>query len=184
MKSHVILTVAALGCAMSAAGTVRASAQEMAAQPTESAPAADSVEDMADMLAQPAEATANAPAQSSENAAETDIPQGKGKVVFFRKGGFVGSAISCAVHENGEKLTSLRPGRFAIVYAEPGIHEYMVKSEATDRLRLKIEAGETYYSKCNITMGVMAGRPNLSPSDQAAFDAMSAKLKPVEIKER
>jgi hypothetical protein len=29
-----------------------------------------------------------------------------------------------------------------------------------------------------ITMGVFAGRPNLSPSDQAAFDALAGKLKP------
>ncbi|SER11381.1 DUF2846 domain-containing protein [Sphingobium sp. YR768] len=130
----------------------------------------------------------SAVAQDAPVAADTvaapasDIPDGKGKIVFFRKGGFVGSAISCAVHEKGEKLTSLPPGKFAVVYAEPGIHEYSVKSEATDTLRLEIEPGETYYSKCNIQMGIMAGRPNLSPADKAAFDAMSAKLKPVEIK--
>lgn len=119
---------------------------------------------------------------TTADAPTSDIPQGKGKIVFFRKGGFVGSAISCAVHEKGEKLTSLPPGKFAILYAEPGIHEYSVRSEATDTLRLEIEPGETYYSKCNIQMGIMAGRPNLSPSDKTGFDAMSAKLKPVESK--
>lgn len=129
----------------------------------------------------------DAPAESAATPAAapapaSDIPEGKGKIVFFRKGGFVGSAISCAVHEKGEKLTSLPPGKFAVLYAEPGIHEYSVKSEATDTLRLEIEPGETYYSKCNIQMGIMAGRPNLSPSDKAGFDAMSAKLKPVESK--
>jgi hypothetical protein len=86
------------------------------------------------------------------------------------------------VHEKGAKLTSLPPGKFAIVYAEPGIHEYSVKSEATDTVRMEIEPGETYYSKCNISMGIMAGRPNLAPSDKAAFDSMSGKLKPVEAK--
>lgn len=126
-----------------------------------------------DALAEPAAAPA---------ATASDIPEGKGKVVFFRKGGLMGAAISCAVHEKGERLTSLPPGKFAVLYAEPGIHEYSVKSEATDTLRLEIEPGETYYSKCNIQMGIMAGRPNLSPSDKAGFDAMSAKLKPVESK--
>lgn len=124
----------------------------------------------------------DAPGQSEQAAAAIDIPEGKGKIVFFRKGGFVGSAISCAVHEKGEKVTSLPPGKFAVVYAEPGIHEYTVKSEATDMLRLEIEPGETYYAKCNISMGIMAGRPNLSPSDKAGFDSMNAKLKPVEAK--
>lgn len=125
----------------------------------------------------------DAPAEPVAGATmESDIPEGKGKIVFFRKGGLMGAAISCAVHEKGAKLTSLPPGRFAVIYAEPGIHEYSVKSEATDMLRLEIEPGETYYSKCNVTMGIMAGRPNLSPSDKAGYDAMSAKLKPVEVK--
>ncbi|BBF70781.1 DUF2846 domain-containing protein [Sphingomonas bisphenolicum] len=131
-------------------------------------------------VAQDAPADPVAPAVAAAPA--SDIPAGKGKIVFFRKGGLMGAAISCAVHEKGERLTSLPPGKFAVLYAEPGIHEYSVKSEATDTLRLEIEPGETYYSKCNIQMGIMAGRPNLSPSDKAGFDAISAKLKPVEIK--
>ncbi|MGN6225110.1 hypothetical protein [Pseudoxanthomonas sp.] len=45
-------------------------------------------------------------------------------------------------------------------------------------LNMEVEAGETYYVIGGITMGFLAGRPNLSPSDQAAFDGMSAKLKP------
>lgn len=105
--------------------------------------------------------------------------EGKGQVVFFRKGGLMGAAISCAVHEKGAKLTSLPPGKFAVVQSVPGIHEFTVASEAKDTLRLEVEPGETYYAKCNIGMGIMAGRPNLSPADKAAFEAMSAKLKPV-----
>lgn len=148
--------------------------------------------------AAPAEAPAEAPANATVSApaaatpalssvalqidSATSIPAppaGKGQVVFFRKGGLMGAAISCAVHENGLKVSSLSPGKFVVVAADPGIHSYSVKSEATDTLRLEIESGETYYAKCNITMGVMAGRPNLSPADQTAFAALSAKLKPV-----
>lgn len=103
-------------------------------------------------------------------------PPGQGQVVFFRKGGFVGSMISCAVHENGVKLTSLPPGRYVALPATPGVHSYAVKSEATDTLRMEIEPDETYFAKCAITMGVMAGRPNLSPSDEAAFTGMKLKL--------
>lgn len=105
-------------------------------------------------------------------------PAGKGQVIFFRKGGLVGAAISCATHENGQKLSSLPPGRYHVHIAEPGIHEYSVKSEATDTLRMEVEPGETYFAKCAIGMGIMAGRPNLSPSDAATFSGMYAKLKP------
>jgi hypothetical protein len=123
-------------------------------------------------------ATIAAPAAPERPATVVSPPAaGKGQVVFFRKGGLMGAAISCAVHENGAKLSSLSPGKYVIVAAEPGAHQYSVKSEATDTLRLEIEAGETYYSQCTIGMGVMAGRPNLSPSDATIFGKM--KLKPV-----
>jgi len=61
--------------------------------------------------------------------------------------------------------------------AEPGAHAYTVHSEAKDVMNLEVEAGETYFVIGGITMGFMAGRPNLSPSDQAVFDSMKTKLK-------
>ena len=122
------------------------------------------------------------PVQAKEAVSIGAPEKGKGQVVFFRKGGLFGAAISCAVHEKGEKLSSLPPGKYAVIQAEPGIHEYTVASESKDTLRLEIEDGETYYSQCNVTMGVMAGRPNLSPSDKDKFGEMSAKLKPAEKK--
>lgn len=131
--------------------------------------------------AQSADGTAATPAPASSDVIEGIVPAApadKGQVVFFRKGGLFGAAISCAVHEKGEKLSSLPPGKYNVQIAEPGIHEYSVKSEATDTLRLEVEAGETYFAQCNVTMGVMAGRPNLSPSDRATFLNMSKKLKP------
>jgi hypothetical protein len=128
----------------------------------------------------PAAVSTTAPAAI---AGQVSPPQhGKGQVVFFRKGGLGGAAISCAVHENGAKLTSLPPGHFFVLQTDPGIHNYAVKSESTDTLRLEIEDGETYYAQCGITMGFMAGRPNLSPSDQATYAKLSAKLKPVTAK--
>ena len=104
-------------------------------------------------------------------------PAGKGQVVFFRKGGFVGSMISCAVSENGAKVSSLPPGRYFVQVAEPGIHTYSVSSETKDELRMEVEEGETYFAKCAIGMGIMAGRPNLAPSDVQTFQDMSKKLK-------
>jgi hypothetical protein len=119
-----------------------------------------------------------APAEPKRPALTVAPPAaGKGQVVFFRKGGLMGAAISCAVHENGAKLSSLSPGKYVVVAADPGVHQYSVKSEATDTLRLEVEAGETYYAQCTVGMGVMAGRPNLSPSDAEIFGGM--KLKPV-----
>ena len=60
-------------------------------------------------------------------------------------------------------------GRYFIQVAEPGRHEFTVKSEAKDVLALQVEADETQYAACKIKMGIMAGRPDISPSTEADF---------------
>jgi hypothetical protein len=104
-------------------------------------------------------------------------PAGKGQIVFFREKKFTGSAIRYKVREGQAELGKLISGSYFVVNVEPGQHTYVVHSEAKDVLTLEVEAGETYYVIGTITMGLFAGHPNLSPSDQATFDAMLAKLK-------
>ena len=111
-------------------------------------------------------------------------PAGMGQVVFFREKKFAGAAINYKVREGEVELGKLSSGSYFVHATEPGAHEYTVHSEAKDILNLEVEAGETYYVIGGISMGFMAGRPNLSPSDQATFDGMSGKLKPAKpIKE-
>lgn len=96
---------------------------------------------------------------------------GKGQVVFFRPGGFAGSAVACSVHENGVKVSSLGGGRYFIMAADPGRHEFSVKTEATDTLPLEIESDETQFVACKIKMGIMVGRPDIRPSTEEEFRA-------------
>jgi hypothetical protein len=100
-----------------------------------------------------------------------------GKLVFFRKSSTWGWAISCAVFENGLKVSSLSPGRYFEIDAVEGIHQYSVRSEATDTLRIEVEAGETYYNECSMGMGTVVYRPNLSPVDEARWNEKKGKLK-------
>lgn len=119
----------------------------------------------------------------SQYAADNITPPapGKGQVIFYRRGGFGGSAISCAVSdENHQRLTHLPPGRFSAVDVEPGLRLFSVSSEATDVMRVQVEAGKVYYAQCSIAMGFFVGHPQLAVTDQAAFFGMGAKLKPVE----
>lgn len=161
--------------ALAAIAAIPAAAAAQADQPAPAATAAPAA--AAAPVAAPAPVAAAAPVAAG---AIPPPPAGQGQVVFFRKGGLIGAAISCAVHENGAKLSSLPPGRYAVIPAAPGIHNYAVRSETTDTLRMEIEPGETYFAQCKIGMGVFAGRPNLSPADQATFGGM--KLKPVKKK--
>lgn len=102
---------------------------------------------------------------------------GKGEVVFFRPGSIMGAALGCTVHEGEPQIARLGSGKFFVVSATPGRHEYSTQGEATDRLTLEVESGETYFVKCNIGMGVMSGRANLSPSDRATFAKKAKGLK-------
>ncbi|MBX9402316.1 DUF2846 domain-containing protein [Lysobacter sp. BMK333-48F3] len=104
-------------------------------------------------------------------------PAGKGQVVFFRPSNFVGGMIGFKVREGKTELGKLRSGKYFVASVEPGAHEYVVHSETKDVLNLEVEAGETYYVQGSITMGLLVGRPNLSPSDRAAFEAVADKLK-------
>lgn len=102
-------------------------------------------------------------------------PAGKGQVVFWRPSA-MGMAIRCTIRENGKMIGRVGNGKYMILTAEPGPHKYTTKTEATDELNLEVEPDETTYVKCKIAAGIMAGRPNLSPSNKAEFDAKSAKL--------
>lgn len=104
-------------------------------------------------------------------------PQDKAQIVFFRESRFAGAAIGFKVREGDAELGKLRSGKYFVATVEPGKHEYNVHGETKDVLSIEVEAGETYYVLGSLGMGIIAGRPNLSPSDEATFLSMSAKLK-------
>ncbi|MDO7840977.1 hypothetical protein [Sphingomonas immobilis] len=94
---------------------------------------------------------------------------GKGLIVFWRPGTLVGAALGCTVHEGDKVLARLGSGKYYTVTAEPGKHVYNTEGEVKDVLNMEIEPDETYFVKCKIGMGIMAGRPNVAPSDAAEF---------------
>jgi hypothetical protein len=116
--------------------------------------------------------TAPAAAPASDAAAGVT-----GTVVFFREKKFAGSAIRYKVRENGVELCKLASGTFCTVQVPVGKHTYVVHSEAKDVLNLEVESGETYYVIGGISMGFMAGHPNLTPSTKDVYDGMKDKLK-------
>lgn len=128
------------------------------------------------VAAQPEAAPAGAFSQNVLEAIGTP-QEGKALVVFFRPSKFMGAAIGFIVREGTVELGKLRSGNYFTASVEPGKHTYVVHSEAKDLTNIEAEAGETYFLSGSITMGFLAGRPNLSPSDAAAFEAALPKLK-------
>ncbi|SBV49850.1 Protein of unknown function (DUF2846) [Xanthomonas bromi] len=107
-------------------------------------------------------------------------PADKAQIVFFRPSKFAGGAVGFKVREGETELGKLRSGKYFVSLVAPGAHQYTVHSEKKDVLNIEVDAGETYYVQGGITMGILSGRPNLSPSDQATFDGMASKLERAE----
>ena len=104
-------------------------------------------------------------------------PAGMSQVVFFRPSA-MGMAVSCNVRENGKMIGTTNNGRYFVLTTTPGVHEYTTRGEKTDEIHVQTEADETTYVKCKIAMGIMAGRPNLSPSTKEEFETRVAHMKP------
>ncbi|MEK6541236.1 MAG: DUF2846 domain-containing protein [Pseudomonadota bacterium] len=103
-------------------------------------------------------------------------PPGQSQVIFWRPGTMIGGAMGCGVNMGMERISSLGSGKYFVVNLAPGTHEFNARSEARDALTLETESDETYYVRCTIRMGFMMGRPNLAPSDAAAFNEKRADL--------
>jgi hypothetical protein len=129
--------------------------------------------------------TADAPVPANDPAGSVPVVDAAtaagetGTIVFFREKKFTGAAVRFKVREGDTELGKLGSGTYFTIQVPVGRHEYVVHSEAKDVLALEIEPGETYYVLGSISLGVLAGRPNLSPSSQAAFEAVKGELKDV-----
>lgn len=109
-------------------------------------------------------------------------PPGKGQVIFFRVGRHSDDPwSSCTVREGDDPkrapiLSKLGQNRYFVVQVDPGVHHYLSKTEATDRLTLEIEAGETYFVECTMGWGILVQHPDLKPANEADFMAHSSRL--------
>lgn len=147
------------------------------------APAAEAAEPES---VQPETAEPTAPPQAAAAPIGTGVgtsqimapPPGKAQVVFFRRNTFVGAALGGRVRESDVPIGNLTAGKFFIHITEPGEHTYTVKTEVTENLTMELEVGETYFVEETVSMGILVGRLNLSPSNGNAFDEAYPKMKP------
>jgi hypothetical protein len=125
---------------------------------------------------------AQAAGDKDETAVAVALPKpaaGKGQVIFYRPSS-MGFAIKCTVRENGAMVGRVGAKRYYAIDVEPGVHNFTAKTEKTDTVAVQVEPDETSYVKCGISMGIMVGRPNLSPGTEEEFNKSAGKLKPME----
>lgn len=165
-----------IGSALLAASIVCAAP----ASAQEAAPAAEAAAVPA-VVAAPAPSPAPMPTIVTKSGTIGEAPAGKAQIVFWRPGSLMGMALGCTVRE-GEgadevEVARLGAGKYWVHTADPGKHVYYTTGEATDRLNMELEDGETYFVRCSIGMGIMSGRAQVSPSDRATFSGRAKKMK-------
>ena len=117
-------------------------------------------------------------------------PTGKGQIIFFRRARHADSwwgtcPVSERVGSTVQPLFKLGGNKFAVLPAEPRTHEYVTTTEATDRLTLEVEVGETYFVECELSIGGFAQQPaDLRPANLEDFVRLAPKLKPAAEKKR
>ena len=127
-----------------------------------------------------AEAPAQAPpadSSSSKTEAPADKvgapPTGKALVVFYRPLA-PGMLLGFTIREGDTEIAKVGSSSYQVVPVDPGPHAFTIKSEVTDTLRIEADAGEVYYVKQTMHMGLIVGRPHLDLSDKASFEKVSA----------
>jgi hypothetical protein len=129
-----------------------------------------------------------ASAAAASNFVATDVvsaiavsgpPKGRGQVVFFRDKSLLGTGQWFNVREDGKALGKLTNGAYFVQVTDPGLHTYTAteEPELKDRLKLEVDAGETYFVRGTLTKGVVVGAADLVPSNRATFDRYSQHLK-------
>jgi len=98
-------------------------------------------------------------------------PPGQGQVIFFRKKSLTSIGQWFRVREAGKAIGKLSNGSYFVQNTTPGVHTYSAtfEPEFKDKLRIEVDAGETYFVQGTTTVGLVVGAADLSPSNRAAF---------------
>jgi len=109
------------------------------------------------------------------------IPAGKAVVYLYRPSGFVGSAVSYTVNAGEMPIITLHNGGYFPYIAVPGRIDFWAKTEATSFCVIEVEAGQEYYLKGSVDMGILVGRPDLQQVHPAMgrLEILDCKLIPL-----
>ncbi len=100
--------------------------------------------------------------------------------IYVLRPSSMGSAVPFNVFENDIKMGVLGPDSFLCWEREPGLIEISVKSENLSKVSLDVEAGNVYYIKANVQMGVLKARVKLETLDENTGSELVGKCKPVQ----
>jgi len=89
------------------------------------------------------------------------IPEGVGIVYIYRPASPIGAGVSYEVRADGTPIVTLLSGEYFVYQAKPGEVEFSARTESTSAITADIKAGQTYYLRCTLSVGITVGRPQL-----------------------
>lgn len=97
------------------------------------------------------------------------VPDGQGRLVFYRDGMFLGFGVQPDVKLNGQAVGKSQPNGFFFVDAPAGHHQVACMTEWEHKIALDLPPNETRYVKTNIVPGVLVGHvvPEVVPAERA-----------------
>jgi ethanolamine utilization microcompartment shell protein EutL len=104
-----------------------------------------------------------------------------GLVYVYRPSSFIGGGVSYDVKVGETPITTLYNGGYFPYFSSPGEIEFWAKTESRSAVTLDVKAGETYFVKGTVGLGILVGRPHLmvmSP-ETAVAEITDCKLIPV-----
>lgn len=113
-------------------------------------------------------------------AAEPAPKSNKARIYFYRIKMYAGSALEPSVYCDDKELARMDNGRHFAVDLDPGQHTCQMGDKQTG-FAVEMKAGEEYYAKITIDMGLLKGRGrlNLLQKEQGAFELK--KTKPLSV---
>src|ERR1700751_2543717 len=113
--------------------------------------------------------------------AATGASAAKSTVYVYRYKQFVGSALAPSVYCDDVELARMENGRYFMATLEPGKHTFR-SNDPQSGVVLEMKPGEQYYMRVEIATGFMKGhgRLVLMAREQASYELVSTKLKPLD----
>jgi hypothetical protein len=120
-------------------------------------------------------------ARAQETPKSTDATQSKASVYIYRYKQFVGAALAPSVYCDDVQLARMDNGRYFLATLDPGKHTFR-SNDAQSGILLEMQPGEQYFIRVEIATGFMKGhgRLVLMSREQASYELVSTKLKPLD----
>jgi hypothetical protein len=117
-------------------------------------------------------ATTPPPAATESTATKSN----KARIYFYRIKMYAGSALEPSVYCDDKELARMDNGRHFAVDLDPGEHTCRMGDKQTG-FAVDLKAGEEYYAKITIDMGLLKGRGrlNLLQKEQGVFELKKTK---------